>query len=504
MNKKHVFAKVCRVGVLSGVLGGVLSLTPGCALMRNDAPVHAQIPPERIRLASDIHLARDGWPDAQWWTRYDDPQLDALIERALKGSPTLAAAQLRVAQSGSQVDLLRAGSNLQVSALGFLNEQHVSSNGFLGPYALNAPKLGFSGPWYTEGTVGLFAGLNVDIWGRQRSLVEAAIGARNARVAEEAAVELAISTEVAQLYFSMQASYRLLDLLRQTREVLAYAVQAHEGKAATGLEARVPMHGARGQLLGVDRQIAAAQGQITQTREMLRAVVGGGADSLPEIRPVALPQAAAGLPAVLSYQLLARRPDLQAMRWYVQSSLSEVQAAKAAFYPSIDIKAFFGLDTIQLSKLFRAASTQFNLIPGLYLPIFDGGRLNANLGGARAASNILIEQYNQAVLDAVRDVAVSGSRLQTLDEERGLQADKVEAARFAQEAADAAYRRGLASRLSAEEARLPLLAEQTALLLLDGERLGQDLILTRALGGGYEAQDVAQLDDGARDAPKTP
>jgi multidrug efflux system outer membrane protein len=242
-------------------------------------------------------------------------------------------------------------------------------------------------------------------------------------------------------------------------------------------------------LLGVDRQITAAQGQIKETREMLRAMVGR---ALPDIQPVALPQAADSLPAALSYQLLARRPDLQVMRWYVQSSMSEVQAAKAAFYPSLDIKAFFGIDSIQLSKLFRAASTQFNLIPGLYLPIFDGGRLNANLGGARAASNILIEQYNQAVLDAVRDVAVSGNRLQTLDEERRLQVDKVDAARYAQEAADAAYQRGLGSRLSAEEARLPLLAEQTALLLLDGERLGQDVKLTKALGGGYQAPDARE------------
>lgn len=482
MNKKYVFAAAC---VLS-----LMSLVSGCALMRGDSPAHARIPSGQIQLAGDIHLAREGWPDAQWWKRYGDPQLDALIERALKDSPTIAATQARVAQSGSQVELLRAGSNLQISALGFLNRQRASSNGFLGPYALNLPKLGIDGPWYTEGTLGLFAGLNIDLWGRQRSLVEAAIGARNARVAEAAAVELAISADVAQLYFSMQASYRLLDLLEQTREILALSVEAHEGKTATGLEARVPLQGARGQLAGLDRQIASARGQIVQTREMLRALVGAGADTLPDIRPVALPQAAAGLPAELSFQLLARRPDLQAMRWYVQASFSEIDAAKAAFYPNLDIKAFIGLDSVHLNQLFRAASQQINLIPGLYLPIFDGGRLNANLRTARAGSNILIEQYNQAVLDAVRDVAISGNRLQTLDDERRLQSDKVEAARFAQQAADAAYQRGLGSRVSAEEARLPLLAEQTALLLVDGERLREDVVLTKALGGGYEAKDA--------------
>ncbi|WP_322044990.1 MdtP family multidrug efflux transporter outer membrane subunit [Paraburkholderia sp. J67] len=481
MNKTPVIAAACLAALLQG-----------CALMHHDTPPVAQLAPEQIQLASDIHLARDGWPDAQWWKRYGDPQLDMLIERALKDSPTFAAAQARVTQSGSQVELLKAGSNLQVSALGFLNRQRASADGFLGPYALNYPKLGLTGPWYTEGTIGLFADLSIDLWGRQRSLVEAAIGAKNARTAEASAVELELSTGVAQLYFSMQASYALLDLLQQSRTVLAYAAEAHQGKRKTGLEAEVSLRGARGQLLAVDRQIASTKGQITQTRETLRALLGAGADGLPDIVATPLPQAATGLPHELSYQLLARRPDLQAMRWYVQSSFSEIDAAKAAFYPSIDIKAFFGLDTIQLSKLFRSASQQINLIPGLYLPIFDGGRLNANLHGARAASNILIDQYNQAVLDAVRDVAVSGNRLQTLDEERQLQSQKVEAARFALDAADAAYAQGLASRVIAEAARLPLIAEQTALLLIDGARMSQDVALTKALGGGFNAQDATQ------------
>ena len=84
---------------------------------------------------------------------------------------------------------------------------------------------------------------------------------------------------------------------------------------------------------------------------------------------------------------------------------------------SFDIKAFFGLDAIHLDTLFKKTSRQFNFIPGLKLPLFDGGRLNANLEGTRAASNMMIERFNQSVLNAVRDVAVNGTRLQTLNDE---------------------------------------------------------------------------------------
>lgn len=461
------------------------ALLSGCALIHNDTAPHAQIAPEQIRLANAIHLAHDGWPDAQWWRRYDDPQLDALIERALAGSPTIAMARTRVAQAGSQADLLRAGTGLQVSAFALIDEQRASANGFLGPYALNLPRLGITGPWYTEGALGLVADLNIDLWGMHRSAVEAALGVQNARVAETAAAELDIASGIAQLYFSMQTTYRLLDLLQQTKQVLDYAVDAHQGKVEHGLEAKVPLHGARAQVLAVDRQIVAAQAQVKALRESIRALAGAGPDDLNDIKRVPPPHVEASLPDTLQYELLARRPDLQAMRWYVQSSFSQIDAAKAAFYPSLDIKALIGLDSLHLDKLFRSASQQINLIPGLYLPVFDGGRLNANLHGTRAASDMLIEQYNQAVLNAVRDVAVSSSRLQALDDERALQMEKVDATRFAQESAEAHYERGLASRQIATETRLPVLAEQMALLLLDGQRLAEGIALTKALGGGY-------------------
>ncbi|MEN1361712.1 multidrug resistance transporter, partial [Pseudomonas aeruginosa] len=92
---------------------------------------------------------------AQWWKQLNDPQLDALIQRTLSGSHTLAEAKLREEKAQSQADLLDAGSQLQVAALGMLNRQRVSANGFLSPYAMDAPALGMDGPYYTEATVGL-------------------------------------------------------------------------------------------------------------------------------------------------------------------------------------------------------------------------------------------------------------------------------------------------------------------------------------------------------------
>lgn len=464
---------------------GTTTLLSGCALIRKDGTPSPQIAPEQIKLADDIHLASQGWPQAQWWKQFHDPQLDALIAKTLAGSHTLAEAKQHEEKAQSQAELLEAGSRLQMAALGMLNRQRVSASGFLSPYAMDAPRLGMDGPYYTEATVGVVAGFDPDLWGVHRSAVEAAIGAKNAALAETAAVELSLTTGVAQLYYSQQANYQMLDLLEQTHDVIDYAVQAHQSKVKQGLEAKVPWHGARAQLLAVEKQIAAVKGQIKETRESLRAIIG--ATDMPDIKPVALPQVDTGLPSSLSYELLARRPDLQAMRWYVQASLSQVDAARALFYPSFDIKAFFGFDAIHLEDMFKSPSKQINFIPGLRLPLFDGGRLNANLASTRASSNMLIERYNQSVLNAVRDVAINGSRLQTLNDQRVMQTERVDAARYTQAAAQAAYKQGLGSRLQATEAQLPVLAEQMSLMMLDTHRIIENIQLIKSLGGGYQA-----------------
>ncbi|RQQ45086.1 MdtP family multidrug efflux transporter outer membrane subunit [Burkholderia stagnalis] len=459
-----------------------------CALIHHDTQPAAALDPERIRIADDIHLAHGDWPSARWWTRYADPQLDALIERALGDAPTMAIARTRVAQARANVDLVKAGTNLQVSALGSVDRERVSGNGFLGAYSGNEPMIGATGPWYTEGIVGLGASLDVDIWGKERAQVAAALGVRNARAVELSAVELELAADVAQLYYGIQTTYRIADLLEQLHAIATISVDAHAARAARGLEPRTPTETARAQQLTTQRQLAAARARITQLRESLRALVGARADELGDLRPVPLPSPPLALPTTLSYEFLARRPDLQALRWYVEASFDRIDAAKAAFYPSFDIKAFFGVNALHLADLFTHASRQINLVPGLTLPIFDGGRLNANLGGVRAASDLLILQYNQAVLNAVRDVAMTGSQLQDLDVEAKLQTEKIEAVRFAQDSVDAHYRTGLASRLAAVEAKQAVLVERMVLAEIDGRRIGQDIALTKALGGGYRAQ----------------
>jgi multidrug efflux system outer membrane protein len=143
-----------------------------------------------------------------------------------------------------------------------------------------------------------------------------------------------------------------------------------------------------------------------------------------------------------------------------------------------------------MGDLWAHGSRQINLIPGLTLPIFDGGRLNAELATARSLSNGLVYQYNQAVLDAVRDVAVAGSKQQGLETQEQLQQSRIGNMRFNRDSATAHYQRGLLDRVTALESNLPLLAEHSGLALLQGQRLESEIALIKALGGGYHSSNT--------------
>lgn len=483
MRKMNTPSRFCR----STSLAFVLMLLTGCALIQDDPGQVPVVNPKQVELSQVIHLANSGWPMARWWENYQDPQLNMLINRALLNSPTMQAARLRISQSQSTVELAQSAMGVQASAVAAQNRLRVTNKQFTWPYSYSLP-VDKNGPWYTLNTVGVGAILNIDLWGSEREKVAAAIGEKNARLAETAGVELDIASSVAQLYFAMQSTFQQITLLTQLEDIARLSLQAHEHRVDRGLEDSVAIADARTELLTAQQQVISAEGALTQYSETLRALIGADAHNMPHIHPVVLPTLQETLPDSLDFELLARRPDLQALRGYITASFHQVDAAKAAFYPHFDIKAFWGYNALSVGDLFKSSFQQINLLPGLYLPVFDGGRLNTSLRSVRTASNILIKQYNQAVLDAVRDVAISSRQLHDLNQQVVLQRQKVRAAMISTSSATAHYQRGLTSYYYSQEARRITITQQLLLLDMQAKQLGTDITLIKALGGGYRGQ----------------
>src|SRR5450830_1675947 len=437
------------------------ALLAACAHVPPDTRTVARTDFSTIGLADSIHLAHEGWPDARWWTRYQDAQLDALIERALHNNPTLAVAAERIA--GAQAALAVAGSagGASSSIAAGLNRQRYSGNGLF-----PAP---IGGNFFNDASVQVKAGYDFDWWGKHRAEVATALGEVNARRAEQAQAERTLAAAVAQSYFHWQ--------LLTARAGATRALIALQEELVAERHQRVL------------RGLADADVEAIARRDLgaLRALAGDSSGAAMPLKPQPVTAGAAALPSNLGLQLLARRPDLQASRWRIESMLGKVAASQAAFYPDINLAGAFGLDAVSLGRLLRPGSRTLLLGSAIELPLFDSRRLSADLGVARAERDAAIADYNSTVARAVAEVAEEGATLQ------GLQAQA--AAHTATSAASAALlessmrrmQAGLTDRDTVLLARQSLLRQDDIGLQQQDAALQTEVALIKALGGGYQA-----------------
>jgi multidrug efflux system outer membrane protein len=477
---------------MAATLVAALLALSGCAAIPADHDVLPQQDLARVQLAGDIKLAREGWPAAQWWTQYRDPQLDKLMQQALAGGPTLAVAASRIGAARAALAFDRADAGVRVDLTADASRQRYSSNGLL-----SAP---IGGSYYNEQTVQLQASYEFDWWGKHRSAIAAALGEVNASRADYAMAEQTLAAEVAASYFALQTGWARVANLRHMANTLQALVDDKAKRVAHGLAPIDQQLSAAAQLSYLEQTVAQLQSRIKREREALRALVGADGTALAGLTPAPLKQVGFGLPSSLGINLLARRPDLQAARWRVQASLSRVEMSQAAFYPTVDLTGAFGLDALKLGDLLKSGSRTLFVGPALSLPLFDSHRLDARLGAARSERNELIADYNQTVFAVVRDVAQAGVDLQGVQQQMTHQAATLAATEALRHSAEAKFKQGLAANSDVLLYDSAVLLQVDAGLQLQGAQLNAEVALVHALGGGYYSNrdsDSNQSDDNA-------
>lgn len=480
--KPHLprFAPACLGAMMALGLAGCVSI-PADPTPSGKAAVRAAPASLATAGAGDIRLARDGWPDANWWRAYGDAQLDALVAHALEASPSLDAAAARIAQAQSVQAQAAAAGGLAAGAMGSTNRQRYSGTGLF-----PAP---IGGSWFNETSVRIETRYDFDWWGRHKAQVAAAAGEVQARRAELAQAERALAAAIAQSYFRLQGGWaqraNLAQRIAAQRELVADTDQRMAHGLAVDDEAR---HAQAGLAL-LNREAAALDGANVREREALRALAGGAeaAGLVAALAPRALPAALPALPSQLGMELLARRPDLQAARWRVAAALDRIEAARAAFYPDINLAASIGLDTISLERLLTLPSRTLFAGPSIALPLFDSKQLAAQLDSVRQQRNAVVADYNQAVIDAVRTVAQDAATVQALDGQLGEQQAAVAALSAQQAAVQRRVAAGLSGRRAALDAQLALLGMLDQQLQLRQAQALANVALIHSLGGGYQA-----------------
>ncbi|RZT39377.1 efflux transporter outer membrane subunit [Cupriavidus agavae] len=418
------------------------------------------------------------WPARAWWRDFGDPQLDTLVDTALANQPTLGVAAARVRQAQALTSQAEARLFPQASLNARTTRQRFSENGAV------PPPLAGSWKWNSDVVIGL--GYELDFWGRNRATFEAALDRARAAEVEYQAAELMLTTSVVRTYLKLDAAHALRALATETYRQRQDTLALIQHRVAAQLDSRLDMKQAEAALPVTRERIAAIDEVIALTQNQLAALAGKGPDAGRDIAPPRLQRHfSAAVPTDVPAELIGRRPDVVAQRWRVEAAAQDIKAARAQFYPNISLTAFAGLQSLSLSDLFTAGSRTLGIGPALSLPVFDGGRLRANLGVRHAEYDAAVEQYNATLVTALHDVVNQLVALGWLETRTGEQRLSLQLTQEAYDLALSRYRHGVGNYLQVLSAEGQVLQQKQLLIDLDTQAHALHLELVRALGGGY-------------------
>jgi len=460
-------------------LVGAVALVAGCADLNPSAKSLDARSLKADATLAGASISQAAWPDRNWWQRYSDPQLNLLVDEALSSSPNMRIAEARVRQAAAVTGMMGALQSPQMTAGARSNRVEFSENS-------NVPSpLAGSWKWSNEATLNF--SYELDFWGKNRSAVDAVLDRQKAVEVESHAARLMLTVGMAQTYLKLSQLYAQRELaesvLADRQQILALTRQ----RVASQLDSQADLKQAELAIPLAKADIAVASEGIALVRSQLAALMGAGPDrGLAITRPRLQTLKPTAVPSLLPSELIARRPDVVAQRWRVEALHKDIDTTKAQFYPSINLNALVGLQSLGFSKFLEPGSGIVGTGGALSLPIFDGGRLRNTLALRNAEYDLAVEAYNQTLIEAVRDVTSQLLSIQWLAERDRLQTDAISAAQQAYALSMQRYRAGLGSYLQVLASQLQVFAQQRAQIELDIRAFDLDMQLARSLGGGYQ------------------
>lgn len=445
----------------------------GCAVgpkyaAPNDAPV-AIAAPERALFAPDA-VQRD------WWRQLDDPQLDALIERALAGNHDIRIAQARLLEARAmqtEAELDR----LPVVTLGASKTRSIAQGNGVPADARTLAQ---------SSRAGFDAGWEIDLFGRLQRLDEAATARAQASAADLEQVRIVAVAELARNYYEMRGAEQRLTVTQRTLDSLRQSLRVTEAQVQTGRGLEGDLASAQANLASTESQLPALETARRQAAYRVAVLAGlRPAELVPMPQPLRVLDKR--LPIGDLGELLRRRPDVLRAERGLAASTADVGAATAELYPRVDIGGFLGFIALRGSDLGSSSSRAFSVTPGVSWPALRLGSVKARLRGAEARAEGERAVYEQTVLRAIEDVenALTGYGQNQLRLQRLLEASA--RSRRAAELAQVRYREGAAPYLSMLDAQRTLLRAQDAVAEAETASFTSLVALYKALGGGWQA-----------------
>ncbi|ROZ71596.1 efflux transporter outer membrane subunit [Ramlibacter sp. WS9] len=422
-------------------------------------------------------------PAAQWWRDFGDAQLDQLVEQALQGNPNLKLAQARLRRAQAVTEVADAAQLPQVNGSLDLTRQRYTANGAVPPPLAGAIR--------NSGTLQLSASWELDFFGKNQAALDSALGAMRAAQADAEAARVLLASNMVRAYLQLARVNDQLTVANRTLAQRSESLGLVRDRVRAGLDTQLELHQSEGALPEARQQVEALQEQAALAQHALAALTGQGNRQVVGKQPSLAALKAVAAPTQLPMDLLGQRADIAAARARIEAAGYDVKNAKAQFYPNINLVAFAGLSSIGLGRLIETGSEQWGAGPAIRLPIFEGGRLRANLRGKTADLDAAVESYNAAVLDAIHDAADQIASGRSISRQQAEQRDAQAAAESAYQISLQRYKAGLGTYLNVLAAETAVLNQRRLGVDLAARALDAQVALIRAFGGGYRAPSVA-------------
>jgi multidrug efflux system outer membrane protein len=418
--------------------------------------------------------------DLAWWELFGDPTLQTLIREALAANHDLQIAVTRILQAQAQVTIARSQLWPTVNALADAPYER-----FTGGNKPPFPRESF------EPAGGATVSWELDLWGRLRRATEAARADLLATEEARRGVVTTLIAEVAQAYFDLRSLDAVLDLSRQTLATRRQSLELIQARYEHGLSNEMDVRQAEALVQEVARTVPDVERRIERTENAINLLLAKHPGPVPRGRPlveqVTIPAPPPGLPS----DLLARRPDLRQAEAQMVSANAQIGAVKAQLFPTVMITGFAGVGGAVVGGQSFGPFGIFQALPTITIPIFNAGRLVAQVDLAEARTREAVIRYQQAIQGAVREVADALVEVRKREEFRQEQVKLVAALKGASTLAGTRYSGGVTSYLEVLDTETRRFSAEVTLVEAQLGNAGAVIQLYRALGGGWLSEEVA-------------
>jgi NodT family efflux transporter outer membrane factor (OMF) lipoprotein len=427
---------------------------------------------------SEAAEAGPSWPSADWWRTFGSPELDGYIDEARRANYDLAAAVARVREADALAKAAGAALLPAVSAGGGAVRERVlaTSGAYTNARIYNAQ---------------ISASYEIDFWGKNRAARDAAVAAANASRYDRATVELTVMTAVATSYFQSIELRERLAVAQRNLDAAMYILKGLQLQRSVGIATALDVAQQETTVATLSASIPSLEQQLHQAVHALAVLLGRAPESLESPRGSMAALSGPGIGPGLPSELLARRPDVAEAEANLVAANANIRAARAAFFPSIELTGSAGFASVALASAISSQSHVFAMGAGLTQPIFQGGALEGRYEFTQARYDELVAGYRKAVLSALGNVEDSLAAVRQTGEQTRRQETAAATARRAHDIALAQLKSGVVSILTVLNTETAMFSAEDALVQARFARLQALIALFNALGGGWHAEQTS-------------